>query len=60
MAAAAFGNLLLNDQPLMKYLLLTGLLAAAVVIYLPEIRVLMTTALELAGDLVKKLKKKEG
>ena len=58
MAAAAFGNLLLNDQPLMKYLLLTGLLAAAVVIYLPEIRVLMTTALELAGDLVKKLRGK--
>lgn len=57
MGAAALGNLLLDGQPLFKYLLLAGLTAAAVLIYLPELKVLLTTALELAGDLLKRRKK---
>ncbi len=57
MGAAAFGNLLLDGQPVIKYLLLAGLTVAAVLIYLPELRVLVRTALELAGDLLKRRKK---
>ena len=57
MGAAALGNLLLDGQPLIKFLLLAGLMAAAVLIYLPELKVLTTTALELAGDLLKRRKK---
>jgi O-antigen/teichoic acid export membrane protein len=58
MAAAAFGNLLLDGQPLVKYLLLAGLLLAAVVIYLPEIKVLVSTAADLAGAILSKVRKK--
>ena len=58
MAAAAFGNLLLDGQPLTKYLLLAGLLLAAVVIYLPEIKVLVSTAADLAGAILSKVRKK--
>lgn len=57
MLTAAFGNLLLADRPLAKYLLLGGLLAAAVLCYLPEIKVLAATAGELAGAILKKRKK---
>lgn len=57
MLAAAFGNLLLADRPLPKYLLLSGLLAAAVVCWLPELKVLCRTALELVGSLLRRRKK---
>ena len=56
MLTAAFGNLLLDGQPLMKYLLLTGLLAVAVIVYWKEIRVLFTTALDLVKDVLAKRK----
>lgn len=57
MAAAAFGNLLLNEQPVAKYLVLAGLMFIAVAVYWPEIRVLFTTALDLVRDLLGKRKK---
>ena len=59
MAAAAFANLLLNDQPVAKYLVLAGLLMVAVALYWKEIVVLFTTALDLARDLLGKVSKKE-
>ena len=56
MTAAAFGNLLLDEQPLAKYLLLTGLMVAAFVVYWQEIKVLFVTALDLVKDLLGKKK----
>ena len=58
-AGAAFGNLLLDDQPVAKYLVLTGLLFIAVAMYWQEIRVLFTTALDLVRDLLGKLRRKK-
>ena len=56
---AAFGNLLLNDQPVAKYLVLAGLLLIAVAVYWKEIVVLFTTFIDLAGDLLGKVRKKK-
>ncbi|MBP3650376.1 MAG: lipopolysaccharide biosynthesis protein [Clostridia bacterium] len=57
MTAAAFANLLLNEQPVAKYLVLAGLMFIAVAVYWPEIRILFTTALDLVRDLLGKRKK---
>ncbi|MBQ8150481.1 MAG: polysaccharide biosynthesis C-terminal domain-containing protein, partial [Clostridia bacterium] len=58
-AGAAFGNLLLDDQPVAVYLVLTGLLFIAVAMYWQEIRILFTTALDLVRDLLGKLHRKK-
>ena len=59
MTVAAFANLLLNDQPVAKFLVLAGLLLLAVALYWKEIVVLFTTALDLARDLLGKVLKKK-
>ncbi|MBE5802461.1 MAG: lipopolysaccharide biosynthesis protein [Clostridiales bacterium] len=59
MLAASFGNLLLNDLPLPKYLLLTGLVALACLIYRNELKTLFSTGWELAGILLGKLKRRK-